>query len=490
MAAKRSNLDVKNSSKVLKKKPKIDQTSTRSTKTRTFLKPKSEIKEKLIEEKTVNEKVSKSLSVVKVQSPKTSSAPKRSSKRLNPSSVQTSSSKRLNPDARYLQNSIIDFEIAKKLKIEGLPTRYSKHARLSKRNNYDDEQNKKESTTSKRNKTRKAKRPSPDGGKTSEVLDKKPKMDIKENSKVKKSTLELADFSDEILLKIICDLPTKDIFKNVSLVSKKMNNLTKDSTVPICGNFKHSETSAIKIISERARQISKLELSYEKFSAFKLATNKISQMSNLSTIKISTDQQLKRLFPKQFIEALTRMKKLRSVELSGQFEKSCFNKVGELNHLKHFHLVLFNYNITERELKSLAELKDVPSLFVKLSNPSVVVCNSELKILLDNTNGKKKFNHLQFDSYKINELERVLSHFPNVDVFNVVLNYELNEEIILNLKSLFAKCKSLRNVSVCCFKNVLEVFEDNFNDEWILISDSDKEEDGSVPVFYFKKKFL
>ena len=439
MAAKRSNPDGRNSSKVLKKKTKIDHTSTRSTETRMMLKPKSEINEKLVTKKTGNETGLQNLSLVKTQNPKISSTPTRYSKRLNPDGGKTSEVLYKKPKMEFKEN---------------LLGKGTENKRVSKKSSLINVNNLKPSLAV----TRSSKC---NGGNKSEVLDKKPKMEFKENLNVKKSFPELADFPDEILLKIICHLSTKDIFKNVSLISKKMNNLTKDSSVPICVNFGHSETSencAIKIISERAKQVSTLKLFFNNISILKMTMDKISQMRNLNTLNIHdcTHGQPTPVFPKQFVEALTQLKKLTSVDLEGQFEESSFTKVGELNHLKQFHLGLYNYNLMEQELKSLAELKDVPSLFLKLSHPHVLVHNIEMQDLLDNTNRKKKLNHLMFDPSKIEEVEKVLSYFTDVDVLDVMggfdVYFKLNEEIISNLKSLFSKCKSLRNILVSCDK--------------------------------------
>ena len=80
-------------------------------------------------------------------------------------------------------------------------------------------------------------------------------------------------------------------------------------------------------------------------------------MKNLKTIKIvfsSTDK-----FPQEFIEALTQLKKLKNVHLTGQFEKSSFVKVGALKHLKRVSFFVSSYNISQQEFESFAELREV-----------------------------------------------------------------------------------------------------------------------------------
>jgi hypothetical protein len=88
------------------------------------------------------------------------------------------------------------FELAKKLKIEGLPIREIK---ATKRSDSD--------------------------------VDKEPPK------RLKKEFTEMTDLPPELLIKILSHIPTKQLVKHVGLVSKQMNDLSKDSGVGISVTF-------------------------------------------------------------------------------------------------------------------------------------------------------------------------------------------------------------------------------------------------------------
>ena len=52
----------------------------------------------------------------------------------------------------------------------------------------------------------------------------------KETHLEQNSILDSSGFPDEIWLKIIQYLPTKDVFRNFALICKRFNNLTQDSS--------------------------------------------------------------------------------------------------------------------------------------------------------------------------------------------------------------------------------------------------------------------
>jgi hypothetical protein len=139
-----------------------------------------------------------------------------------------------------------------------------------------------------------------------------------------KQVFLLFDFPDEIITRIISYLPTHDIVRTISLVSERMNHLSKDSSVGISVNSK--TLNFVLAIPERTRQITHLKL-YNSI----LSTLQIVDMKNLKTIKMVYSTTAK--FTQQFIEALPQLKNLENVHLSGEFEKSSFVKVGALKHL-------------------------------------------------------------------------------------------------------------------------------------------------------------
>jgi hypothetical protein len=83
-------------------------------------------------------------------------------------------------------------------------------------------------------------------------------------------------------------------------------------------------------------------------------------MKNLKTIKTVYSTTAK--FTQQFIEALTLLKNLENVHLSGEFEKSSFVKVGAMKHLNQVSHFVISYNITQQEFESFVELREVAFL--------------------------------------------------------------------------------------------------------------------------------
>ena len=283
------------------------------------------------------------------------------------------------------------------------------------------------------------------------------------------SGLQLDAFPDEILVKIIGHLPTRDIVKTVSLLSKRMNQLSKDLSVRICVSSSEN-VNTVLAIPERARQVERLDL-----NGFSLSVDQILGIKNLKSIKIKVEARnfiRTRAFPQELIDGLAQLKNLKSVELSGEFEQSCCTNLGALKHLKHISLGLANCSITEQELKSLAELGEVSALDLSLT-PSTVIFTSSNEATTsfpeNFTFSKNCKQEISFVFKEFSDLGKMLSHFPNVGVLNAFgLNHPTvnNQEEISDLHSLVVRCENLNEISFNHFNCQvnLEMFRNVFID--------------------------
>jgi hypothetical protein len=279
------------------------------------------------------------------------------------------------------------------------------------------------------------------------------------------SGLQLDAFPDEILVKIIGHLPTRDIVKTVSLLSKRMNQLSKDRSVRICVSSSENVNSVLAI-PERARQVERLDL-----NGFSLSVDQILGIKNLKSIKIKVEVRNfigSRAFTQELIDGLAQLKNLKSVELSGKFEQSCFTNLGALKHLKHISLGLAHCSITEQELKSLAELGEVSALDLKLISSTVMfTSNGAATSFPENfTFSKNCKQEISFVFKEFSALGKMLSHFPNVGVLNAFgLNHPTvnNQEEISDLHSLVVRCENLNEITFN-FQVNLEMFRNVFID--------------------------
>jgi hypothetical protein len=279
------------------------------------------------------------------------------------------------------------------------------------------------------------------------------------------SGLQLDAFPDEILVKIIGHLPTRDIVKTVSLLSKRMNQLSKDLSVRICVSSSEN-VNTVLAIPERARQVERLDL-----NGFSLSVDQILGIKNLKSIKIKVEVRNfigSRAFTQELIDGLAQLKNLKSVELSGKFEQSCFTNLGALKHLKHISLGLAHCSITEQELKSLAELGEVSALDLKLISSTVMfTSNGAATSFPENfTISKNCKQEISFVFKEFSALGKMLSHFPNVGVLNAFgLNHPTvnNQEEISDLHSLVVRCENLNEITFN-FQVNLEMFRNVFID--------------------------
>ena len=99
-----------------------------------------------------------------------------------------------------------------------------------------------------------------------------------------KESLEFNQLPPEIQAKIISYLPTNDIVKNVGLISKELNELSKDSSVRISVDFNsktHQETAA-QLLHFRASHIREMKLYIIPKDIQKVVIDEIGSLKNLA----------------------------------------------------------------------------------------------------------------------------------------------------------------------------------------------------------------
>jgi hypothetical protein len=140
--------------------------------------------------------------------------------------------------------------------------------------------------------------------------------------------LGLTEFPLEIIIQIISYLPTKEIVKNVSLVSKQLNLLSKDSFVGISVSLTSDSTpeKAIQIFEQRSSQIKQLMITNISEETQKVMTNQIGTLKNLQKFEIihSSNQTFK--FPKKCFIRLFQLKHLKELSTTDLRFWTCRSK--------------------------------------------------------------------------------------------------------------------------------------------------------------------
>ena len=117
-------------------------------------------------------------------------------------------------------------------------------------------------------------------------------------NKVKSCILpKLSELPPLIITQIIGYIPTKDIIKNVSLVSRQLNILSKDSVVQISVSFTSDSTPerAVQIFKQQSIQVKYLTIRNISEETQKVLTTQIKALKNLQKFKVvhSRDQTFK-----------------------------------------------------------------------------------------------------------------------------------------------------------------------------------------------------
>ena len=263
--------------------------------------------------------------------------------------------------------------------------------------------------------------------------------------------MQLTDLPTEILIKILQCLRTSDLAKEVSLVSKLINVLSKDSSIGIAFNFNDSTTEkrAKTIFKFRSNQIFYLFLSCARVPILKVVTDNISLLTNIKRLEI-WDDEYKVSIPKTFLEQLSQLKKLKRLAIQSRFEKSSLNEISKCKHLKTLAITPKYYDISERDFRALASLGNrtqiyADFLFCTLNlNPEATLGGSPSAC-----GDMTLKHHLTVTLHSMSLLEMMLSHFPSLGTIVTYGDLPLDTHANLRtLHSLLLSCNNLSRVEI------------------------------------------
>jgi hypothetical protein len=283
-----------------------------------------------------------------------------------------------------------------------------------------------------------------------------------------KESSEFNQLPLEIQAMIISYLPTYDIAKNVGLISKQLNELSKDSSVRISVDFNsetHQETAA-HLLHFRASQISEMKLYNIPKDIQKVVIDEIGSLKNLAKFESFTDQDFK--LTNQFTKKLFQLKNLKVLDMQGYFlEDSCLATIGECKHLKTLRLGL--YKVSMDELKAISSLGNLTSLRLSLYlhfEPEYfefpLVFNNQIKCSLT----------FFLKSFTISHLKMIISYFPNVRGLYIQPRTTFvidSEEKIVAMHSILSRCKNLFAFQLECEVADVAKVEERFSGWMVFI---------------------
>ena len=313
------------------------------------------------------------------------------------------------------------FELAEKLKIEGLPIREIKS---KKRSNSD--------------------------------VDKEPPK------RLKKEFTEITDLPPEILIKILSHIPTKQLVRHVGLVSRQMNELSKDSGVGISVTFYQGikPERVEDIFKNRSHQLHELTLKKGVSKiCFRFFSTALTSLLNLKKLDISTDGPL----TKEFMAQLFQLKSLRVLRVLGKIEEQSFLAISECKRLKHLRIGYSD--ISEEEIQAIAGLNSLLTL------EAFPCCNNEKAPISIDVYHNVFFNvSLRITTMKDSYLNRIPDYFPKVRTLYVVSSDDRvdTQGKVTALHSLLERCKNLETFSVMSRSNDMNLIRSRFAEQWTI----------------------
>ena len=116
---------------------------------------------------------------------------------------------------------------------------------------------------------------------------------------------KLTNLPPEILTRILNNLSTPDLLRNVALVSKQFGGLTKCSNVSIRAHFKKYSTTILNLqefLKERFHQIKEVSFCCDNSKHLKELTRQVLSIKKLESFKLEMNFQEE--FPKHFLELI------------------------------------------------------------------------------------------------------------------------------------------------------------------------------------------
>ena len=279
---------------------------------------------------------------------------------------------------------------------------------------------------------------------------------------------KITDLPTEILIKIFNRCSTKDLMKNVSLVSKQMNVLSKDPSVGISVRFNEDTQPerAKHIFENMSSRIASLILSSgtreENQEILQMLIDQISLLSRLDRLIIYKSE---KVITKKFLTQLSHLNRLRFLYLESRFEEFSFSKIAECSKLKSLHLKFkYSYSLTQDDFKVLENLGKRTELHLDFIDCDLarlpIVSSAEFPVNTRNDNLRHRLD-IRIDS--VFALDAVLSHLPHIHVLVVYGKCELDDqEKIQTLYALVSRSKNLFHLILKCSRVDETLFKNQF----------------------------
>ena len=251
--------------------------------------------------------------------------------------------------------------------------------------------------------------------------------------------VQFTDLPHKVLVKIINYLPTKTIVRDLSLVSKQLNDLSKNPSVQIQVRLSSEiNPESFQNIFQRSSQIESLELKTLKSSeGIKILTNHAEKLSSLTKLCIISSETI----PKKLLENLFKSKSLKYLTIL------CYNledfSLETISHCKQLKKLMLStrsiYKLSEKEFKALAspsKLNYIDFYTFKLN----FIPKEEVREFPINQNCQGYFTlHIDAEDNGIAHphLKFLISHFPKISLSISGIKVDMdNQENIEALNSL------------------------------------------------------
>ena len=260
-------------------------------------------------------------------------------------------------------------------------------------------------------------------------------------------TDNLADLPTEILIKIIKKIKTSDLLRNVSLVSKQMNVLSKDGSVEIRVNFDKNSVpeTARSFFKQKSNQITSVIIGSQTNSEIlNILMNHIQLLPKLKKLSIWDS---KITIPKDFVEQLSSLKELVVLKVQSRLEVASLKTFSECKKLRIFVIRPHYYTVSDQDFNAISSMANHTELHLDFTN-CLQNFHPEMAVAQFPVTRAKMLKHgltVNIDN-SISRLERIISHFPSVGSLLAFGGCQLdNPENIRKLHSVLLRCKNLDN---------------------------------------------
>ena len=287
----------------------------------------------------------------------------------------------------------------------------------------------------------------------------------KENT-MEKKIMYFSDLHQEIQLKIIEYCGSNTILKSVSLVSKSMNVLSRDSSVGLnIGLSKATKPEIVsKIFHQRSNQIHNLRLNEISEETLQVVISLIGCLTNLKKF-IANGEAMK--LPKDLIVQLFHLKKLQIVHINCSLDCSSLMTISECKKLKDLRISTENVALSKEEFMTFVNLGDIAKVTLLLNLRAL---NFDAEEYPANNNAIKNcdlFIMFHVKTLTFSLAKAIAAYFPEAAqlyFFSETVEF-VNHEYILAIRHLFQRCEKLTFFASNCRVDDKVKFERTFK-EW------------------------